>query len=485
MTSKISTNWRNIILIAIVLISTFMHFQHFSKDLMSIHVWRQTQTQSTIINFYEEDMNIFNPRRNDRGDTDGIFRMEFPLMQWSVAGLYRLFGNHLIITRITMFIIGLFSVWGIYTLLFAIFKNQKIGLIGAWAFNFSPAFYYYTINPLPDNLALCCGIWGLAFFFLWVKDDKRLLLLFAGILLSISCLCKLPFVVYYSVPATYFAIKFFQKKFKLWYEAFLVFFLLIFPLVWYVNVIPHWSGNGVVNGVMDNKISMLSFFDYLQHNVISTLPELLLNYAALPFFLYALYTVINKKQYKHALFLPLFTLSIALSAYFFFEINMIAKVHDYYLFPFYPILFILVGYGAYLLLSQKQKWLRVTSIFLIFMLPFTAYIRMHHRWSLETPGINKDLLVYKNELRNSVANDALCVVGNDVSSFVFFYYIDKKGWAFDSDELSGTQLKNMIDRGAQYLYSDSRSVNGHKDIIPYLNQLVFETESIKVYSLKK
>ncbi len=118
-----------VILFSIVVISVAMHYNHFSKDLMSIHVWRQTQTQSTIINFYEEDMNILNPRRNDRGNGDGVFRMEFPLMQWLVAGTYKVFGNHLIISRIFMFIIGLLSIFGIYNLLLAIFQNNRIALI--------------------------------------------------------------------------------------------------------------------------------------------------------------------------------------------------------------------------------------------------------------------------------------------------------------------------------------------------------------------
>src|SRR5690606_23252253 len=131
---------RNIILLSIEVISTLMHLKHFSKDLMSIHVWRQTQTQSTIINYYEEDMNIFNPRRNDRGDSEGIFRMEFPLMQWLVACQYKLFGNHLIISRISMFLIGLLSILGIYKLLDVLFQKTILSLIGAWAFNFSPSF---------------------------------------------------------------------------------------------------------------------------------------------------------------------------------------------------------------------------------------------------------------------------------------------------------------------------------------------------------
>ena len=158
---------KNIVLLSIVIISFIMHYKHFSKDLISIHSWRQTQTQTTINNFYEEDMNILNPRRNDRGNGDGIFRMEFPLMQWLVAGSYYVFGKSVLVTRLFMFGIGLLSVFGMYKLLLILFKKELLAIIGAWAFNFSPSFFYYTINPLPDNLALCCAIWGLVLFFKW------------------------------------------------------------------------------------------------------------------------------------------------------------------------------------------------------------------------------------------------------------------------------------------------------------------------------
>jgi len=139
------------ILISIIaVISLAMHFKHFSKDLVSIHVWRQTETQTTIVNFYEEDFNILNPRQNNRGDGDGIFRMEFPLMQWMVAGTYKIFGHHLLITRIFMFIIGLFTIAGIYELVLQVLNKKIPAIIAAWTFSFSPGFYYYTINPQPD-----------------------------------------------------------------------------------------------------------------------------------------------------------------------------------------------------------------------------------------------------------------------------------------------------------------------------------------------
>ena len=111
-------------LFAIPIVSIFLHWKVFTLDLVSIHVWRQTQTQTqnTIQSFHEEDFNLFNPRQNRRGSADGIMRMEFPIMQWIFAGFYKVFGNHLIIGRLLSLLIGLLSVLGIYFLA----KNHRI-----------------------------------------------------------------------------------------------------------------------------------------------------------------------------------------------------------------------------------------------------------------------------------------------------------------------------------------------------------------------
>ena len=110
---------------------------------------------------------------------------------------------------------------------------------------------------------------------------------------------------------------------------------------------------------------------------------------------------------------------------------------------------------------------------------------MSTRWEANSPGFNKDLLIYKDELRNAVPKNALCIAGNDDSHFIFFYYIDKKGWGFDSDHLTSESLQSIIKSGASYLYSDSPLIDTGKVIKPYINQLIMQKGSVKVYSLKK
>lgn len=477
---------KNILLLSIVIISFIMHYKHFSKDIISIHSWRQTQTQTTINNFYEEDMNILNPRRNERGNGDGIFRMEFPLMQWLVASSYHLFGSSILVTRLFMFGIGILSVFGIYQLLLSLFRKEMLATIGAWAFNFSPSFFYYTINPLPDNLALCCAIWGLVLFFKWTESKKHTPLILCGILLSIGALCKLPFILYFIVPAVYLLksiIKSQQYK-KHILQGLLVFTSLLFPLLWYITAIPKWKGNGIVSGMLDNSTSFSTLVDYLTHNLISTLPELLLNYGSVLFFIAGFYFLFTKKAFRNSHFLLIIALSFSALAYFVFEINMIAKIHDYYLFPFYPLLFMLVGYGAFHIYTTGKKSFKIITISLLCALPITCYIRMYERWIPESPGFNRDLLEHKSELREIVPHDALVIIGNDVSRYISFYYIDKKGWGFDNDNLTSDKLKTMIDNGAEFLYSDSRKVDSSNLITPHLDELILKKGSIKVFRLK-
>jgi hypothetical protein len=118
-------------------------------------------------------------------------------------------------------------------------------------------------------------------------------------------------------------------------------------------------------------------------------------------------------------------------------------------------------------------------------LPLTAFLRIDSRWNPEKPGFNKDLLIYREELRKAVPEDVLCIAGNDLSGFIFFYYIDKKGWGFYYDELDAQQLSRMIEEGAGYLYSDSRKVEAKPGISPLLDDLIIERGSIKIFKLKQ
>jgi 4-amino-4-deoxy-L-arabinose transferase-like glycosyltransferase len=475
-----------ILFVAIPLLSMFMHWHVFSTDLVGIHVWRQTQTQTVIDNFANEDFNILHPRINSRGSGDGIFRMEFPVMQWLYACFYKLFGNHIIITRILSFVTGLFSIWGMYRLVAAVFRNERMALIGAWCFTFSPVFYYYTLNPLPDNFALCMGIWGMALFFEWATLMKGSLLLLSAVFLALATLAKLPFVVYLGAIAVYLVSnrKSIQAKTALLALAgFTVCFLA--PALWYATTVGGWEGNGIVHGILSaTKSDVPVLLDIMQANLTSTLPELLINYGSFAFFLAGFWFLIRNKAYRSPLFKVFLGWGICVLLYFLFEMNMIAKTHDYYLFPFLPLLFILVSYGAWNLFNMQVKALKVFVVVALCVVPLTAFLRIHNRWNTAEPGFNEDIYNHRTELRNAVPDNALCVIGNDESTYIYYYYLHKKGWSFANDYLPGDTLKAMISKGARYMYSDSRRLESDSMIHIHLDKLIMKQGTINVYSLK-
>ena len=477
--------WKIIVLIGLPVLSTLMHLRAFPMDLIGPHVWRQSQTMTNVINFYESDFNIMNPRRNNQGNRSGIYRMEFPIMQWAFAGIIKMTGQPLLVSRILTFILSLISILGFYFLLKSLFNHEIIALIGAWALNFSPAFYYYAVSPLPDNFALCAGIWAITVFLRSLPEPNWKNTILAASLMSLSMAAKMPFILFYAVPFGFYVLKIIQRKLILQDVGKGLIWLALFAptLLWYLWVIPTWEGNGIVAGMLALADSPIILLDYLQHNLFSNLPELLLNIGAVPLFIAGFYFIKKRNIHQHQLFYPLLFWAFLTLLYFFFELNMIGKVHDYYLFPFYPILFIIVAYGAFHWANTKNGQ-KIVAILLI-SLPIFAFARIQGRWNVEAPRFNKDLLQNKTELQAISQKSDLIVIGNDASDAIWFYHLDRKGWGFSKKfPLQPQRLKVMIEKGAKYLYTDSEAVLKHPKFQPYLQNQVGKFGSIHVFELK-
>ncbi|NJL77016.1 MAG: glycosyltransferase family 39 protein [Saprospiraceae bacterium] len=189
----------------LLLVTTICHAPIFTQDLAGIHVWRQSQTQLNIINFYRYDFNILNPRHHalniNAGNT--ILRYEFPLMQWMIALNHKLFGPHIAVTRISLFLLSIITLLGVFQLLLTLFKHtwSAFGNLGICLSDLYSS--YYSINPLPDNFALLHTIWFLFFFFRYIQSKSVLDLVCSALFISLAALSKLPFVLAGVVAAFY------------------------------------------------------------------------------------------------------------------------------------------------------------------------------------------------------------------------------------------------------------------------------------------
>ena len=143
----------------------FLHFAIFSCLLFVVlhiffvklppcgnHVWRQSNTLAIAKNFHQENMNILLPRIDKRYDHTGVTGTNFPLYEWSLAAVYRVFGFHHFWHRLFALLISLLSFFLVYY--FFKERGEVTGRVAAWAFLFNPLVFYYGFSGMPDVLSI-------------------------------------------------------------------------------------------------------------------------------------------------------------------------------------------------------------------------------------------------------------------------------------------------------------------------------------------
>ena len=165
---------------------------------------------------------------------------------------------------------------------------------------------------------------------------------------------------------------------------------------------------------------------------------------------------------------------------------MIGTNHDYYMMPFLPWLYISIAKGVDVMLSSTKKWYKYLVWFLLLLCPIVSSTICKDYLSIEKSAINPDIYPCQEKLKNIVPNDQRCIILNDNSKYIFSYAIDKMGFIFHNDELSVAFIEDIIRTNkVKYLYSNSRKVEGQKDFDSYIDEVILECGSIKVFKLKE
>lgn len=462
-------------ILVIALLSLLMRAHHVGEEFAGYHSWRQTQTQTTVLNFAFEDSDILSPRVNNLGSGTDVLRMEFPLMQWLFAWPYRWLGDHPAISRLLTFLLGLITLFAFRKMVLRLTGSALTAGIAAVCLVFSPLFYYYSINPMPDNMALMWSMLGLATA---VGSGQMGLgrFVLASLFFSLAAACKLPFIVLAAAlfPAWFQMLRDGGSKGVL---AVLFGLMLLLPtVVWYAWVIPTWEGNAVLTGGWDDPRET---FEILKRVWTMVLPEMILNYANVPFFLIGLWVLFKRRMWKDRRTWPILAILPFIYAYYFFEMHAIGYGHDYYLMPFVPLLFAAVAAGVHWSLSQahgRRRWILLPLV----VMPITCFLKADVRWKVT--GLNRDLWENAASIRTMLPADAKCVVGNDISGHIFLYHIRRKGWTFKNDDLSPERLERLMAQGAIYLLTNSAPVD-ERFSSSHLASLTYESEGVRVYRL--
>lgn len=186
-----------------LLFSTVGIYKFIHSRPTSIHASAQTQRASIALNYYRNDMNFFEPRIQRYIDGPGITGVEFPIIYYTAALCYKMFGFDEIFMRLinlTIVVAGLFM---FYRLALMYIKNSFMTILLVGSAAISPVFLFYSPNFLPDAPSMSLALISWYFFFKHIKDGKErhfdLFVLFAVFGALIKAIAILNFMVVFSL----------------------------------------------------------------------------------------------------------------------------------------------------------------------------------------------------------------------------------------------------------------------------------------------
>ncbi len=155
------------------------------------HAWRETDTAAIARSFYREDMNILLPRIDWRGDGPGYVESEFPLLPWTAACLYHVFGYHEEILRVLSYVLSLGA--------FVVFLRLARRLLPDRAI--IPACVVFALSPMairmasavqPEPLMFFAYLLAVDSFVRWIDHGLRRDYVIALLATTLAILAKVP-----------------------------------------------------------------------------------------------------------------------------------------------------------------------------------------------------------------------------------------------------------------------------------------------------
>lgn len=480
------------ILGAAIAASFFMHLPFLNLPPHSQHVWRQTFTLAVAENFYEEDMNLFAPRINQRMAASGVTGMHFPLYEWGLAAAYHLTGNEFWVHRLWSWLLSLLGAFAMWRIAFHWWKNRGVATFAFVFYLFSPEIFYDGWIALPDILALPLCLWGLHFFYRYREKRRYGLLAFSAVLFMLGGLVKLQYLgIGFFIAGTLWHDRK-QMTLRQWISMLAFGLVAVAPVLgWYRYASELIRATGMADVGLETKPaeSLEKAWLVLSKNLFSDIPEILLSYVTLFGVLYMLFRLIRYEGVmRHWLFFPFLFFVLGFAVYHFLELRVLEH-HPYYMLPYLALLIPLGAKGIYSLCRERT----VLMVVLLSAQVILCGLRMiparftHPDKHIPSAFWEEDS---RNQLQNAVPEGSLSMVGPDPSMCIYFYFLHQKGWNYTHpgqlmEQRNGNEpyIAVAIRAGCRYLFTSEKNIEKNQNLRPYLRHRIHYIDGFSVYEL--
>lgn len=373
----------NLIIVVILsfTLSIFFYRNNINEFPSHVHAWTQSDRYAIALRFMDNGFNFFKPATfnllpNPKmipTEESGITSVDFPINEYIVALLMKIIGTtDPWVFRIFSLVYGLI---GLFFLSLMITKKKNI-FYGSFIFIFiytMPVFTYYLNGFLPTISSISSFIIGLFLYFNYINSHKKKYFFLSIIFLTLSALCRLPFIIPFTAIMLQRIITYIREKKVIKFEIITVTLAYIFFIFYFLY-----------NIFLKNKYGSAFLGDFMPaENIYEAKQILILIYKhwhlqyftsihyAFIFFLIGsfIYQIIKIKKFTPFQKLIFEIGSINLIGAFVYSIMMLKQFvnHDYYFYDsfFTVIILFLVFLFSFLPFSKFKKTQVITVIALV------------------------------------------------------------------------------------------------------------------------
>ncbi len=490
----------------------------------SIHQWRQADCLSLTLNYYKEGRNFFEPAIHWVGNgKDGKTISEFPIIYYTVAKLWKLFGYHEYIFRLVNILIVFSGLFCLYRLIFDILSDLFWSITITLFLFTSPILVYYTNNFTADAPAFGLALIGCYFIWNGYKKQNKfwyyssfLFFLLAG-LIKISSL--LSFIAILCIHI--FKVLYYKKEkwwFYKWYNILPYFIVLGIIAAWYKYAVYYNEKN--LGGIFLTGIFPIWDLDAtaIKNNWLSLRKDLMpayFNKVALTVnFIFFVILHFFYKNTNRLLFFMMDLVFLGMVAYCILFYQAFT-VHDYYLtnlliFLPLPVVTMLEMLKRNNVKLFQLKFLKFIAISALLILIYETSVINRLKYSATDDMVKNNIAVgkmdmdywswyhwdYKNHLKAyetiipylrkiglKRTDRVLCLP--DASINISLYLMDQKGFtAYGYSNLSLDQRMKLYKKnGVQYLITDTLYFNENQYLKPYIHSKIGSYDNINVFKL--
>ena len=524
---------RNLFLLSFIVFLFFINAYNktFNYKPSSVHQWRQSDCLSIAKNYYEEGMHFFEPKIHWQGAAEGKAVSEMPIINYTVATLWKIFGEKEGVYRIFNYLIFIISIFVLYN---SLNKNGNSILLSFFLISVlltSPLLVYYSYNFLADVPALSFAIMSFCFLYKFY-DSKRVMFFFISLILgSIAVLLKASAIIPIALLAFYSVVDLFNINKLLGTEK--IFTKKIIPIVTliisFIGIYLWYSFAKEYNLKNHNNvflIGILPIWEMKEKDVLDTFSVLMSDLFAVfmnrpmlfLFFISVVFIAFNFKNLN-----PFLKYAFVFSGLFFISFIFLFfqafNFHDYYLtnlmiFPVIVLFCLEKIFSTLKVKIEEKRWLVVMVIILIvfntlyaaafyrlrvvkddkicFWYPFfskneKAYYDLNIWNYQKTMGILEKI---KPDLRNlGIKREDLFISIPDVSPNSSLYLMDQKGYSVSAkDFCKDTLWKERCDyKNDKFLVLNDSTLKvslSYKLISSRLER-IFKRANVEVYKIVK